>query len=408
MVDNRQVGAEATTGPASADLPRPTPLNANTGSSRFLQHRPALPPTPTRPPPPPPCPRDTFVCTRVAPLSHLPTPCLPPVPRYAVTCPTIRRCNPFYTSPPPILRHFASTLTDAATPVPPCAVLGRLILREFAFGGSWGRGGVDRGVRAESCLAGVVARISLPFEKSLCAGSELPLSLEAEAVPRRVGERRTDVVVLAGGRVTVMARCEEGESEAHSNFLYIALELCPATLADLIETPDRDAWGDIAVAFDLKHASRQIAGGLRHLHGLKLVHRDIKPQNILKLDADQTSFLPMSHGGIAAGTLGWRAPEILRGDGSAASGASSGTAGKPARLTKSVDIFALGCLFFYTLTNGGHPFGDRFEREANIMRGAKNLQGLERFGEEGEEAVDLISSMLHAEAQWKYTVFLPQ
>jgi serine/threonine-protein kinase/endoribonuclease IRE1 len=124
--------------------------------------------------------------------------------------------------------------------------------------------------------------------------------------------------------------------------------------------------------------------------------------------------------------VGWRAPEILRGDvkldemgagddasvssqGSAASGASSGTAGKPAQLTKSVDIFALGCLFFYTRTSGGHPFGDRFdrfEREANLMKGAKNLQGLERFGEEGEEAVDLISAMLHAEAHERYAASL--
>jgi len=135
------------------------------------------------------------------------------------------------------------------------------------------------------------------------------------------------------------------------------------------------------------------------------------------LDVDQTSFLPTSHGAMAAGTVGWRAPEILRGnvtldelgapgDGaevsppgsSVASGSSSPTAGKPARLTKSVDIFALGCLFFYTLTNGSHPFGDRFEREANIMKGTKYLQGLERFGEEGEEAVDLIAAMLHADA----------
>ncbi|KAJ7798733.1 hypothetical protein B0H14DRAFT_2617627 [Mycena olivaceomarginata] len=58
--------------------------------------------------------------------------------------------------------------------------------------------------------------------KSLCAGSELPLSLEAEAVPRRVGERRTDDVVLAGGRVTVMARCGEGESGASRTWSMIA------------------------------------------------------------------------------------------------------------------------------------------------------------------------------------------
>jgi serine/threonine-protein kinase/endoribonuclease IRE1 len=173
-----------------------------------------------------------------------------------------------------------------------------------------------------------------------------------------------------------------------------------------------------------------------------LVHRDIKPQNILissaksgtgrsaghrmlisdfglckKLDVDQTSFLPTAHGSGAVGTVGWRAPEILRGEvklddvigddhslsssrgsvGTPDSGSSA--AGKPTRLTKAVDIFSLGCLFYYTLTNGGHPFGDRFEREMNILKDLKNLDGLERFGEEGSEGADLIKSMLHPEAQ---------
>jgi serine/threonine-protein kinase/endoribonuclease IRE1 len=76
--------------------------------------------------------------------------------------------------------------------------------------------------------------------------------------------------------------------------------------------------------------------------------------------------------------------------------------GKPTRLTKLVDIFALGCLFYYTLTNGGHPFGDRFEREVNILKNVKCLDGLERFGEEGSEAVELISSMLSIEASDRF------
>lgn len=230
--------------------------------------------------------------------------------------------------------------------------------------------------------------------------------------------------------------------EAHANFLYIALELCPASLADIVECPDRDQWRDIAINFDPKKALKQITSGLRHLHALKLVHRDIKPQNILvsgakppaggvgkptyrmlisdfglckRLDVDQTSFLPTAHGAMAAGTVGWRAPEILRGevkldefgdDHSMSSRGSTGTVtgtpttsnGKPTRLTKSVDIFALGCLFYYTLTNGGHPYGDRFEREVNILKNAKNLEALERFGEEGSEAADLITAMLDPEA----------
>ncbi|KAJ7130190.1 hypothetical protein C8R44DRAFT_699316 [Mycena epipterygia] len=298
--------------------------------------------------------------------------------------------------------------------------------------------------------------LSPPIEPSLVVsdhvlgyGSHGTVVYRGSLQGRAVAVKRLlqDFVTLASREVSILQESDDHPNviryyyqEAHANFLYIALELCPATLADLIETPDREAWRDIAIAFEPKRALRQIAGGLRHLHGLKLVHRDIKPQNILvsagavgggvksyrmlisdfglckKLDVDQTSFLPTSHGAMAAGTVGWRAPEILRGDvkldelpssgddasvssqGTVASGGSSATAGKPTRLTKAVDIFALGCLFFYTLTNGSHPYGDRFEREANIMKGVKNLDGLERFGEEGQEAVDLISAMLHAEA----------
>lgn len=234
--------------------------------------------------------------------------------------------------------------------------------------------------------------------------------------------------------------------ESQHNFLYIALELCPASLADIVENPDRDAWRHIAVAFEPKKALRQITSGLRHLHGLKLVHRDIKPQNILisggegryrmlisdfglckKLDVDQTSFLPTTQGAMAVGTVGWRAPEILRGEvkldeisdehsmssrgsTSTVQGNTSTPNGSPmptaTRLTKSVDIFALGCVFYYTLTNGAHPFGDRFEREVNILKNAKSLEGLERFGEEGAEAVELIGTMLDPEARERCVLVL--
>jgi len=131
-----------------------------------------------------------------------------------------------------------------------------------------------------------------------------------------------------------------------------------------------------------------------------------------KLEVDQTSFMPTAFGAMAAGTAGWRAPEILRGEvklddsnlsqssrGGVPTNGNTQSAGvKPAKLTKSVDIFALGCLFFYVLTSGGHPFGDKFERESNILRDIKSLNGLEHFGEEGSEAVDLINNMLHSEA----------
>ena len=58
-------------------------------------------------------------------------------------------------------------------------------------------------------------------------------------------------------------------------------------------------------------------------------------------------------------------------------------------LAKAVDVFALGCLFFYILTRGGHPFGSVDVRDSNILRGIVCLDGLECL-----EARDLIMKML--------------
>ena len=197
--------------------------------------------------------------------------------------------------------------------------------------------------------------------------------------------------------------------EVQSNFLYIALELCPASLADIIERPNN--FVEIVVTFDPKRALHEITSGLRHLHTLNIIHRNIEPENILvssakdgenhrmlisgfglckRLRVDQAGFMSKAPEAMAAGKVGWRAPEILRGEANST------------ELTKEVDIFALGCLFYYCLTGGGHPYGDRFEREVNVMKDIKSLGGMEHFGEEGTEATNLIEKMLNAQVSLRY------
>jgi len=205
-------------------------------------------------------------------------------------------------------------------------------------------------------------------------------------------------------------------------FLYIALELCDCSLADVIERPVESA--EVATAFDAKDAMRQIAAGVAHLHRLKLVHRDIKPQNVLvtrsrthgrplrmlisdfglckRLDQDASSFA-VTNTSPAVGSAGWRAPEALRGEVDTAPRGSSTSSDGPleasagvaaSRLTRAIDIFSLGALFFYVLTAGDHPFGGRFEREANVLADSFNLDRLAELGDEAYEAQMLVTAMI--------------
>ena len=216
--------------------------------------------------------------------------------------------------------------------------------------------------------------------------------------------------------------------EVRTHFLYIAIELCSASLAQVIERPN-----DFTnIAFDPKRALREITSGLRYLHALNIVHRDIKPQNIMVsrpengqdhkmlisdfglcrlLEGTHTSFMPTT---MAAGTVGWRAPEILRrlvpdtsqsSPGSAATLNRSNTppsGSKPMKLTRAVDIFALGCLYYYCLSRGHHPYGDEIQREHNIRKGIKGFEHLGPLSEENDEATDLIEGMLNPRASLRY------
>lgn len=217
--------------------------------------------------------------------------------------------------------------------------------------------------------------------------------------------------------------------EQAAGFFYIALELCPASLQDVVERPTGFPQL-VNGGLDMPDVLRQIVAGVRYLHSLKIVHRDLKPQNILvasprgrigsrsirllisdfglckKLEDNQSSFRATT--AHAAGTSGWRAPELLVDDEKSPAMQSSDSqhteSSEPAvvdpqtnrRATRAIDIFSLGCVFYYVLTRGCHPFdkNGKFMREANIVKGSFSLDELKHLGEYAFEADDLIRSML--------------
>nr|ALD61275.1 inositol-requiring enzyme-1 [Tachysurus fulvidraco] len=188
-------------------------------------------------------------------------------------------------------------------------------------------------------------------------------------------------------------------TERDRQFQYIAIELCSATLQEYVEQKDFNRHGLEPVTL-----LQQTMSGLAHLHSLNIVHRDLKPHNILvsmpnahgrvramisdfglckKLAAGRHSFSRRS--GVP-GTEGWIAPEVL----------SEDAKHNP---TCKVDIFSAGCVFYYVVSQGCHPFGKSLQRQANILLGVYSLDHLQPDRHEDIVAMNLIEQMLSVEPE---------
>ncbi|NXU59605.1 ERN1 endoribonuclease, partial [Turnix velox] len=188
-------------------------------------------------------------------------------------------------------------------------------------------------------------------------------------------------------------------TEKDKQFHYIAIELCSATLQEYVESPSFDRRN-----LDPVSLLHQTVSGLAHLHSLSIVHRDLKPCNILisvpnrhgqiravisdfglckKLQGGRQSFSLRS--GIP-GTEGWIAPEVLQED-------------LKENPTCAVDIFSAGCIFYYVVSGGQHPFGDSLRRQANILSGSYQLSYLQEEVHDKLVARELIVAMINPKPQ---------
>jgi serine/threonine-protein kinase/endoribonuclease IRE1 len=129
-----------------------------------------------------------------------------------------------------------------------------------------------------------------------------------------------------------------------------------------------------------------------------------------KLEGDQSTFRPTT---AQPGTLGWTAPELSHYHAPLDDEHGVEQMLANPRLTRAVDIFSLGCVFYYVLSNGLHPFSQTeedlvdetsgpgstkistYQVQNNIDRGKYRLAALEDLSQSNApEARDLISRMI--------------
>ncbi|XP_045025585.1 serine/threonine-protein kinase/endoribonuclease ire-1-like [Daphnia magna] len=178
------------------------------------------------------------------------------------------------------------------------------------------------------------------------------------------------------------------ELEVHENFIryiahewdkdfeYIATERCLCSVADLL---DQDLIKEVQMNKEIleelgaKEILRQATRGLDYLHQNNFVHRNLKPNNFLIKEINQTGY--SSHRFVAkitdfrltrkrdsfeklltgaAASQGWEAPESRNVE---------------KVLSTKLDVFILGCFYHYVLISLSkkedskkkprHPFGDK-------------------------------------------------
>ena len=153
---------------------------------------------------------------------------------------------------------------------------------------------------------------------------------------------------------------------------------------------DSSTKSEILNAFpNRKPILRQSAEAVAFLHSFGIIHRNIKPSNLLFSQVAPDRYLVkltdmhfsknFKESPQNSGTRDpeWVAPEMLK---------------KGFLLDDRTDCHLLGCLFFYVLSSGKHPFDGKISRQVNILKG--NAETLTKNALESEQIYHLIQRMV--------------
>ncbi|ODH51652.1 CAMK protein kinase [Paracoccidioides brasiliensis] len=145
---------------------------------------------------------------------------------------------------------------------------------------------------------------------------------------------------------------------------------------------------------------RQIALAIRYLHRNNVVHRDIKPDNVLMTSLSDGARVVLTDFGCARrlenessrmktsmGTLEYTAPEVPR----------STSPGRGIGYTKAVDMWSLGCLTVVLLTGGSpftHPETGKYSEDMALNCDLSTLEKEEDWQHVGRRAKDFVRNLL--------------